>query len=376
MSLDLTFKHVCDFIKKDESTLIDAADKLLGLTIIFTPVVLGPAALPLLSLLTTKNELIKLGKSMFESITKKKEADYVALQKRMQVAYGLITYTAFFDALDKQLPADFRKRIGLLKEEKIFLAKAVCKQTECLPEKTTDEKEEVIGRDRFSMVSISFPHPTETLAQQEARLAKLYSQMSIGFKEFVQKLAFWEDADEKEQVSLLKLLDQVPQDATERFEAQYFELSRRYEDFAVWANLQEHKKTKQLIGSLSEYVQQYASLARSSRAAIDIGFAKLHQAVLNIPQTLKISQADEIVEGLTLHYKARVNEPIIEDKEEYQEDQPRLSFPKVNEAFIPQSYKVLRQTLKERRLEESFLQMLGMEDLRRRFSEPPLVVRL
>jgi hypothetical protein len=75
MSLDLTFKQVCDFIKKDEFKLIDTTDKLLGITIIFSPVVLGPTAFPLLSLLTTKNELIKLGKSMFESVSKKRDAD-------------------------------------------------------------------------------------------------------------------------------------------------------------------------------------------------------------------------------------------------------------------------------------------------------------
>jgi hypothetical protein len=74
--------------------------------------------------------------------------------------------------------------------------------------------------------------------------------------------------------------------------------------------------------------------------------------VLSIPETLKVSQAEEIVDGLTLHYQARIEEPIIEDKEEHAEGQPRLSFPKVSEAFIPQSYKVLRQNVKERRLED------------------------
>jgi hypothetical protein len=44
----------------------------------------------------------------------------------------------------------------------------------------------------------------------------------------------------------------LPETCQKRFEAQYFELARKFEDFAVWANLQAHKQTKALIGELSE----------------------------------------------------------------------------------------------------------------------------
>jgi len=139
--------------------------------------------------------------------------------------------------------------------------------------------------------------------------------MAEGFRDFVENLAFWEKAQEKEQMQILAGLDQVPQVAAKCFEAQYFELARRYEDFAVWANLQEHKKTKALIGSLSEYVQKQAALSKESKSAIDIGFAKMHDAVISIPETLKISQATEIADGLKRHYDKKVAEPIAEESE-------------------------------------------------------------
>ena len=44
MSLDLTFKQLCEFIKKDDPMLIDAMDKLLGLALVCSPLVVGPAA--------------------------------------------------------------------------------------------------------------------------------------------------------------------------------------------------------------------------------------------------------------------------------------------------------------------------------------------
>jgi len=64
MTLELTFKNVCETIKKqskDDPKLIQGVDNLLGVALICSPVVLGPAAVALLPLLAVKNELIKIG---------------------------------------------------------------------------------------------------------------------------------------------------------------------------------------------------------------------------------------------------------------------------------------------------------------------------
>jgi len=73
MSLDLTFKSVCDTIKKhgkEDAKLLEAVDRLLGLALICSPAVFGPTAAALLPTLAVKNELIKIGKSVFEKLTK------------------------------------------------------------------------------------------------------------------------------------------------------------------------------------------------------------------------------------------------------------------------------------------------------------------
>ena len=92
--------------------------------------------------------------------------------------------------------------------------------------------------------------------------------MGLGFREFIQKLAIWEDAKEWEQDKILAAIEKIPKSAAECFEAQYFELARQYEDFAIWANLQEHKKTYALMGDLSEYVQQYIALSKIGKSAM------------------------------------------------------------------------------------------------------------
>jgi len=353
MNLDLTFKSVCETIKKQgksDTKLIDGVDQLLGLAMICSPVVLGPTAAAILPTLAVKNELTKIGKSVFEKLTKKKDEEYVLRHETMRTAYGLLVFTSFFDALDFRLAPALRSEIKLLGNEKVSLAK------EAIEKVKSKNKHDVAIDDIYdapvSNWPFAFPHPTETLADQRQRQVKLWKQMTKGFVDFVQKLAFWGGADEKKKARLLAGLDKVDADAAERFEAQYFELARKYEDFAVWANLQAHKNTKALIDGLSDYVKNHAKLCTTSEKAIDVGFSKLREAVLSIPETLRIKQAKEIAASLNAHYQARINEPIIEDKETDEGDKPRLSFPKVAEAFVPQAFRVLRQSSKSRRLEE------------------------
>jgi hypothetical protein len=352
MPLDLSFKQVCEFIKKDDPTLIEDVDKLLGLLLVCSPIVVGPAAAAFLPLIAVKNELIKLGKGVFEAFSEKKDDDYVARQQRMEIAYGLICFTAFFEALDRQIPKEFRTKIGLLKGEKTFLARKARAKAVCPPETSEERSVTLAASSPLAGLTMSFPHPTETLAQQLDRHAELWKQMGQGFGELVQKLAFWEDAEENERAQVLKAVQKIPQLAAECFQAQYFELARRYEDFAVWANLQEHKKTKALIGTLSTYVRRHAALVKSAKTAIDIGFAKMRVAVSSIPETLKISQATDIVESLRRHYDARAAEPIAPDKGEANGGKPHLRFPRIRDAFIPQSFRVLRWTSKIRSLED------------------------
>ncbi|OOO01568.1 MAG: hypothetical protein USCGTAYLOR_02225 [Chromatiales bacterium USCg_Taylor] len=86
MTLDLTFKQVCDLIKKDgkeDPKLIEAVDHLLGFALICSPVIFGPEAAALLPTLAVKNELVKIGKGVFEKLSKKKDNDYLARQERM-----------------------------------------------------------------------------------------------------------------------------------------------------------------------------------------------------------------------------------------------------------------------------------------------------
>nr|VFK52654.1 MAG: hypothetical protein BECKTUN1418D_GA0071000_101620 [Candidatus Kentron sp. TUN] len=239
MNLDLTFKDVCTTIKKQgkgDPGLIEAVDNLLGLPLVCSPVVLGPAAAAWLPILVTKNELIKIGKSVFEKFTNNKVDDYSLRHETMRTAYGLLVFTSFFDTLDSRLPKALREEISLPDTEKALLAReAVTESTSKKPATTITNPLDSPN----STYSFPFPHPTETLDEQCRRQEKLWTQMKQGFVEFVQKLPFWEEADEKKRETLLSGMEEIEDEVAKRFEAQYFELARKFEDFAIWANLGE-----------------------------------------------------------------------------------------------------------------------------------------
>ncbi len=315
MNLDLTFKEVCSFIKKDgekDPKLIEAVDNLLGFAMICSPIFFGPSTCAFLPSLGVKNELIKIGKGIFEKLTKDKDDDYVSRQKRMQIAYGLLCFTSFFDALDNKIPKKLRKKIKLLPEDKFFIANCA---SEAPKDSTAISSYKPGDTNPLLEFPISFPHPVESFESQIDRHSKLWEQMGQGFLDYIQKLSFWDGLTDKERSKFISSLKDIPKISADYFEAQYFELARRYDEFAIWGNLQEHKNTKKQIEKLSKFVQKFTDLSTIS-TDIDIGFLKLHETVKEIPELIKVQQAAEIVESLSKHYRARINDPIIEDKEE------------------------------------------------------------
>ena len=90
----------------DDKTIgevFDAVDALLGAVLVFSPLAAGPAALPLLTLIEPKSELVKLLKDAVKKITKSQASDYLDKAAKLSAANCLLTFTAYFDALGQCL---------------------------------------------------------------------------------------------------------------------------------------------------------------------------------------------------------------------------------------------------------------------------------
>lgn len=220
MPKDLTFKEVCNFIRKDDSTLIGVVDKLLDVAILFSPVVFGAAALPALTLLKPKDNLTALGKTLLSKITSKREADYLARMHRMEIAYGLICYTAFFEALDSLLPDDLRKEIDLHPRDKEQITeRATDAEAHCGEKQGADLHPEHAGP---LEEPLPYPHPVVPLEDLMKSLAGLYEHMSNVLGEFFRKLVVREGPDDKKDARLRESIKTLAETALRFFEAQYF----------------------------------------------------------------------------------------------------------------------------------------------------------
>ena len=343
MPKDLTFTKVCDFIKNDDGELIEAVDNLLGVAIICSPIILGPVAFPALGLLGAKDGLTSLGKKLLSKITSKKESDYIARMQRMEIAYGLICYTAFFDAIDAVLPDDLRKDIALQPQDKLNFVK---QGGGCALDSHKDLKKLSVEPGGQFIEPLPFPHPTSSFEEIKGDLSKLYNQMARNLSEFVGKLSVLEDADEAKRAEYISSMEKLPDTAIRYFDAQYFELARKYDEFRIWVQINNQKE-------MSNYLSKYQMLVTQANKQIDVGLDNLHKTVLAIPDTFRKVEAQKVIEGLSRRYSARIDEAVIEDKEiSAADDKPSLTFPLISEAFIPQSYLVLRYMSKYVHLEK------------------------
>lgn len=356
MDLDINFKTVCESLKKDgaqDSKLIEAVDVLLGLTTVCAPIALGSVAVGLLPVLTAKNELVKIGRLVFSAATKKQRDDYFARLELMRTAHGLLVYTAFFEALDRAIPDDLRRRVDLKAEERRVLASKAAK-AESDPRLVVSPSSSmtVTQPSQLAEVPIAFPHPTQSIQEQTETHQELWKQLADGFWRFIQMLAVWDELKESERKSLRKTIDSVPKRATNAFVAQYFELSRQFPDFAIWANLHQHATTQAKVSRLADRVNRYIAVSRHSQNAVDLGLAKLCEAITKLDHCVREGDAANILDGLARHYAARLDDPIIEDKEALSEEGPKLKFPKVRDAFVPQQFRVVRATSSSLHLED------------------------
>ncbi len=188
METSLSFKDVCRFIKEDDPKLIENVDLMLGLVLILSPMILVPSpatVAPALGLLTVKNELTKIGKVLFQKLTGKKDKDSLAKQQRMEIAYCLICYTAYFEALDTLVP-EVNEYIGMEPSERITLARSAITelQNKCSEACPTTE----ISDAALDSTQIQLPHPVDGFDQQSKQLLPLYEEMTKGLQKFIQGL--------------------------------------------------------------------------------------------------------------------------------------------------------------------------------------------
>ena len=329
MIKNFRFKDIKSFLEEENIgvEILDKFDKLFDAAIIFTPIALGPAYLPLLSCLEVKDRLVSIGKSILESINSICKPDYVTRVQQIKYAYALIVYTSYLDALDEILP---KKLIKELKKE--------------LKDKEFSEFE--LDNDNNVLLSdyrdIPFSDHIDSYSETINQLNKLYENASERMLRLIDAKKSEIDSNGKFAIDIKILMTKVNELAIKNYEAQYIDLSSSFNDFAIYVQSLEFQSIHNIVKEQSKRIE-----------SIDVGFKTLNELVNSLNNNSINSNSQDIVEELKSKYQREILKPIIKDKDIYSDDETvKIKFPRIVDAFIPQSYKCLFYTQRNMKLEE------------------------
>jgi hypothetical protein len=315
---DLTLADVKGLIRTTNQTpLLDACDKFLGATIILGASAAGNPA-PLV-LLEPKNELVRLGRSMIKRLTRREDDGFLARHRRITAAHHLLVYTAFFAAAEEVLTT-LNGSLHLSASERRRLAERAAEQWRLAESSPHEEPADGV----VPVAATRLPHPAEGLKAKESELSHLYVALARGLRRFMFGLEPWESAPEDVQARVLSLLEELPQVAVEAYDSQYRELAADIPEFAAWATVDAHDRTAAQLDHL------------------DVGLASLREAVIQQPARRREEEALAVVTGLAARYNSVIAEPIIADPSGPEGDGLELAYPAKQEAFVPQSFRVVR----------------------------------
>lgn len=323
------FKDIKSFLEEENIgvEILDKFDKLFDAAIIFTPIALGPAYLTLLTCLEVKDRLVNIGKSILESINSICKPDYVTRAQQIKYAYALIVYTSYFDALDEILPKKLIKELKKELKDKEF------------SEFESDNDNNVLLSDYRD---IPFSDHIDSYSETINQLNKLYENVSERLLRLIDAKKLEIDINGKFAIDFKSLMTEVNKLAIKNYEAQYLDLASNFNDFAFYVQSLEFQSIQKIVKEQSKRME-----------SIDVGFRKLNALFNSLKNNSINSNSQDAVEELKSTYRKEILKPIIDSEEiSYDDESVKLRFPKIVDAFIPQSYKCLSYTKRNMKLEE------------------------
>lgn len=350
MIKDIRFKDLRKYLEKDNNCeVLDAFDKLADAAMIFAPMAFGPQFMPLLELLDVKDRVVELGKTVVNFISSKREPEYMERLEQLRTAYSLICYTSYFDSLEEFLPGKIRKKLKLHFNKKAELVSAATKEiSDC------QERVEIDFHN-----DLPFTDHITSFSEAQSKLHKLYQEISNNLIIIIKESEVIANEPDKMDELEQKFITELPQNAVERYRAQYLYLVDTFSDFGFFAQGIEFDALQKATSKNSETLNLIANSTRD----IDVGLGNLYNIVNSMHFDYTAVQSQDIVNDLKIKYTSMIEQPIIDDKEiSSTEEKITLTFPKIKDAFIPQSYKCLRYDSKIKLEDEKTWKEIDVKD--------------
>ena len=344
-----------------DTKVLSAVSGLLDVALLLSPAYTGPdTAAALLGLFEAKNALVNLARQAIERFAKPPPEDYLDQAARFATANCLLTYTAYFDALQRRMP-DLMKRVKLNHEEKERVGHTKGQVN------LRDPIREVFGsggsRELPGLV-ISVPHPASPDSGSRARIA-LYEVMS---GQLVKILSghdpYWASLGRDERAHIQLVVDEdVPPLADLIYRESLVGLADDYPQFLTWLLLTDQEMKTALLGSITVKLQQLSAdtAVRSAdvKAAfevvgriVDVGLKDLAGQIDGLRRVLVALSAQPagwssaidghgVAEELHVRYAGSIEKPVIEDRSGPSIG-ARLVYPTMVDSYVPQAFRLIR----------------------------------
>jgi len=331
---------------------LDAVSKLLDAAILLSPLIAGPVVgASLLVLVEPKNALVELGRDAIRKFAKPDSGDYMAQATRFAAANCLLTYTAYFDALNRRLP-DLMKQVKFSGEDKKQIAEGLTghRSRVILRKRKKGQRDFQDGfyPDKLADRPISVPHPVNDGLEDDVRFA-MYGAMSWRVIELLTSYeAVWAQLGDGERDRLSTVVtDKVPVLAQKLYRDGLVGLSVDFPQFLTWLLLTDQHTKDALIRKLGADVRTEFEL---TGRALDLGFKDLAEQMEGFRHALAALGAplaggpigDDLVgvaSDLHTRYLAQIGKPVIEDSYK-PADGPKLGYPTIDESYVPQAYRL------------------------------------
>ena len=237
--------------------------------------------------------------------------------EKMRDAYALLCVASFFEAYAKTVPEDIVKRIGLTASEKSSIVSVL---------DTPKGAAQKVDRE------ICFPDIVYGCTKAYEQLSSMYKEMTALLLNFISCLSISEDLNEKDMCILNETLKELPKKALDEFKDQYLTLCVEYKEFYIYLQLE---KEREYNLEADEKHKELIELLFNSQVSIQDGFKKLENAIHSILAWQRAEEIKEITEQIIAKNKKAVKRPIIDENDDF------LTYPSVEEVFVPQHYKLL-----------------------------------
>lgn len=334
-----TFSEVYRFLKnKPDSDIFQCFKSLFGVALLFFPALIcrefaGTVVnIGIINDLATGATLAgagvgaivsKAAGNAFALFTNKDHGDYTTRYDQMQIAQVLLVYAAYFDTISQFLPNENGEIVLSPNVKQKISQDGFHKYLKELEESAQQQK----SMHKLLDSEFVLPTPTQKFSSYLEGLKNFYMALNTEFIKFFESLCFWKEIDREQDESdreqkryFSDILHKLPETALCIYEKQYFELSKEFPEFAMWANHTEHVRLE---------------------GQIDIGFKQIAGQMREL--YAKVSHIENHAFDTLTHYYNRysdyINNSIITDKKD--DFNEGIVFPCQKDIFIPQAFQTL-----------------------------------